>query len=332
MAVKDLRKIQIGWEATAGTAVAATKVYRGMGTLENTTEVVIPEENVGLVADQDRAYIPFIAGALELEPVEATFEQLHYFGELGIKLVATPTADGSGSDKIWSFPYSVTGTPNVVKTATIEGGDDQAAEELEYAFLDSFKIEGKAKEALKVSGSCIGRQISTSAFTGALVAPTVEEILLQTGKLYIDAVGGTIGTTQKSNTFLGMALSVKTGVQPVWTGDGNKYFSFIKYTKPIITLDLTFEHDGSSVAEKANWLSLTSRLIQLKFEGSATATGGTTYQKKTLILNLCGKWTKFGKIEEENGNDIIKGSFKCLYNTTAAKFFEMIVVNEVATL
>lgn len=329
--VKDLRRLQFGWESTAGTAVAATKIYRGMGTIEDQREVKYPEENVGLIADQDRSYIPYYLAALECPPVEATFEQLIYWGSMGIKSL-TPASDGVGTGKIWDFAAHYASTLNTIKTATIEGGDDNQAEKVEYCYADRFKLEGKPKEALMMSGTIQGRQATNTTFTGALSVPTVEEILFQTGKLYIDAVGGTIGTTLKSNTFMGLSFEYVTGIKPVWAGDGNLYFSFHKFIKPVAKFDITFEHDATAVAEKTNWRNQTPRLIRIQFEGSNLTTGGTTYQKKTMRLDLCGKWTKFDKIDELDGNDIVKASFQARYNSTAAKFFNMLVVNEVATL
>ncbi len=47
--IKALRKIQLGREANAGTAVAATAIWRGMGTIEDTREVVVAEEDVGII-------------------------------------------------------------------------------------------------------------------------------------------------------------------------------------------------------------------------------------------------------------------------------------------
>jgi hypothetical protein len=127
---------------------------------------------------------------------------------------------------------------------------------------------------------------------------------------------------------------VKTGWEPHWTGDGNTYFTLHAMNKEKLDLQLevTFEHDGSATAEKAFWRSETARLIQIKVEGSAAATGGSTYQKRTLLLNLAGKWQKFDKLDAFKGNDIVKGVFKARYDATAAKFAQIVVVNEVTAL
>jgi hypothetical protein len=203
---------------------------------------------------------------------------------------------------------------------------------MEYGFVESFKLSGKGGEALMMSAEWKGRQIVVSSFTTAATLPTVEEILFSKGLLFIDTAGGTIGATTKSNTLLGMDLDAKTGIVPVFAADGQLYFSFTKTTEPEVLLKVTFEHDATAQAEKIAWRAGTARQIRLKWSGSALTTAGTTYTYKTLIIDLAGKWEKFDKLGEQDGNDIVTGTFRARYNATAALFAEMIVVNELASL
>ncbi len=329
--IKALRYIQLGVETTPGTAVAATTLWRGTGTIDDQREVKFSEEDVGYVSGLDRTYVPKVLAALSLDDVEATFEQLPYILAAGVKNVVSGAVDGTGSDKVYAYPFPTTAV-NSIRTYTLEGGDDQQEEEMEYSFVEAFKLSGKPGEAVMMQADWLGRQVTASTKTAALALPTVEEILFSKGKLYIDAVGGMIGTTQKSNTFLGMDLSVKTGWIPVFTADGNLYFSFHKCTMPEVTLDITFEHDGTATAEKANWRNQTARQIRLDFDGSAVATPGTDFSTKKLRIDLAGKWEKFEKLDENDGNDIVKGTFRVRYNATAALFAEIKVVNELASL
>lgn len=177
-----------------------------------------------------------------------------------------------------------------------------------------------------------GRQVTNASFTTGQSAPAVEEILFGKGKLYIDDADGTIGNTQKTQTLLGMTLNVNTGWVPVFTGDGNLYFTFAKSTAPEVTLQITFEHDGTAVAEKTNWRNGTARLIRLLWEGDALTTAGDSYTYKTLIVDLAGKWESFDKLGEQDGNDIVTAMFRARYNATAEKFAEIVVVNELSTL
>lgn len=327
--VKALRRIQIGAETVAGTGVAATTKWRGGGTIQDDLDLVFVEEDTGYIGGTDRTYIQKYGATLELDEVEATFEQLPYLGMMGIKSVTSGESDGAGDGKIWAFPLPTT-SQNTIKTYTFEGGDDQQEEEFTYGYAESIKITGKAGEALKMSAVIKGRQVTASTFTGALSLPTVEEILFGKGALYIDAIGGTIGTTQKSNTLLAMEWTIKTGWQPVYTGD-RLDLSFVKCVKPDAPLKITFEHDSTATAEIANWRAQTSRLLQLKWIGTAVGVGAA-YSYKTFIINLAGRWQNFQKIDEIDGNDVITGTFMPRYNATAQRFAEMIVVNTLAAL
>jgi hypothetical protein len=106
----------------------------------------------------------------------------------------------------------------------------------------------------------------------------------------------------------------------------------IQYTEPEVTIDVTFEHNASAVAEKANWRAETVRLLQLKWEGSTVATPGTTYSVHTLIVNLAGKWESFDALSDQDGNDIVTGTFRGKYSSTDSLFGQFIVVNELTAL
>lgn len=328
--IKALRKIQLGREVTPGTIVAATTIWRGLGTIEDQREPVIPDEDVGFLSGVDRSYIAQIGGGLSLESVEATFEQIPHIFEMGIKTV-TPTADGSGSGKIYTYDFPTTAA-NTIKTYTVEGGDNQQAEVMEYTHASEFTLEGDGGGAWMISGELVGRQVANQNFTASVALPTVEDILFLKSKLYIDAIGGTWGTTLKSNTLLAASLNYKTGLLPKFTAEGNLYFAFVQTTPPEVTLSITFEHDATATAEKDNWRNQTARLIRLISTGSAFQTAGTTYSNKTMAIDLAGKWTSFKAIGDRDGNDIIEAEFVSRYDPTAAKFGRIIVVNALASL
>ena len=325
-----LRKIQLGKEASTDhdAGVAATTLWRGMGTLEDLSEYTFPKEAVGLLVPTDRVYIAKALAAITFDDTEATFEQLPHIFEAGIML-ATPTTD-TGSGYIYTYNFPTT-APNTMRYYTIEGGDNQQEEESPYMFVEEFSLKGEAGGALMVSADWKGRQVTPSTFTGSLSIPTVEEILFSKGKLYIDADTDAFGTTQKTLTLLDMELTVTTGNIAVWTADGAIFYTFVKQVQPEVLLKLTFEHDATSVAEKAAWRAKTLRGIQLKFEGSSLTTPGL-YTAKTLIINLAGKWEKFEKIDEKDGNDVVQGTLRGVYSASRSTMGSVIVVNELVNL
>ena len=314
--IKALRRLQMGKETTPGTAVAATSYWRGTGTIQDNLTEVFPDEDIGILPGVDRTYIPKVEALLTLDPTPATFEQVGYIFQMGI-CNSTSSTDANGFHWDYDFPVQTSDArvSTDLRTFTWEGGDNAAAEEFAYGHVRSFTLSGTAGEALMMSAEIVGRQVSASSFTAGLSIPAVTEILFSKGKLYTDGCASTdtIGTTQVSNEFLSMDLSVNTGWLPVYTGDGNIYFSFVKQTMPEVILQITFEHNTNSIAEKAAWRAETARQIRVQFDGD---TGNQ------LILDIAGKWDNFEKIGERDGNDIVTGTFRGRYNSTAALFFE----------
>lgn len=329
--IKALRRLQLGQENTAGTEVAATALWRGMGVPTDDREVVFVEEDIGYLSGVDRTYISMLSGSISFEETPATFEQLPYILEGGIKAVGSGTADTGGSGYIYIYTFPTTAA-NTAQSFTIEGGDNQQEEQLLYSVVQSFTLAGASGEALNMSADWIGRQVQTGTFTTQPSVPTVEEILFGKGKIYIDAASGTIGSTQVSNTLLGATLNVDTGIMRKWTADGSLDFSFVQYTMPDVTLEVTFEHNSSATSEKSNWRNETARLIRLDFEGSDLNTAGSSHSVKLLRIDLAGKWESFDAIDDQDGNDIVTGTFRSRYNATAAIFGSITLVNELSSL
>lgn len=328
--IKKLRRVQLGKETTAGTAVAATTIMRITGaTLEDASTYEFPDEDVGLLVQTDRNYVPMLAAKVSMPDNPATFEQLPHVFEAGIKKVTNGATDTGGAGKIYAYAFPTT-APNTIQSYTLEGGDNIQEEEIEYCFVQGFKLSGAPKEVVNFSAEWVGRQVKPSTFTPGLSIPSVEEILFGMTKLYIDNAGG-LGGTLVSSTLMGFTLDVDTGLREVFSGDGQLYFDRTKNIGPSGTLEVTFEHNSSAVAEKAAWRAKTTRAIRLVIEGSAF-TAGAGYSKKTLKIDVCGRWLKFDKIDEMDGNDIVTGTLQIGYNSTEALWGEITVVNLLASV
>lgn len=327
-------KTQIGTEATKGTAVAATAIWRGpAGHISDERETYFPKEHIGNMPGKDRAITTQKFARLAMPEADATFEQLGYI--LGSALEAeSGVQDGTGSGYIYTFDSPVDSVPALssIKSRTIETGDDQQAEEMEYAIVNDFTLRGRGKEPLKVSANWFGRQAVQSTFTGSLSLPSVEEILFNKAELFIDDASGTIGSTQISGELLEMEFRYVSGWEPRFTPSGELYFTLARFKEQEAILNLIFEHETNSIAEKEDWRDETSRLIRLQIEGSAVTTPGTTYSNKTFILDLAGRWMSWEPVSERDGFSTIAASFLAKDNDTADLYMQMVLVNELTAL
>jgi hypothetical protein len=336
-ASKVMRRVQLGWESSAGTAVPATTIWRGPAVkLSANPKKQIVAEDVGISAPGLRQVTPQIGAGYKFPAVDATFEQIGYPYEAGILKVTSPSADGVGSGKIYTYNAAtgVTAAPTT-RTATLEAGDNIRNENAEYAFCSEISLEGAANDTWKLGSNWGARQVSNMAggLTAALSVPTAESMLFNSSKFFLDAAGGTIGSTQLTNTVIGCKLKIDTGLRAQHTASGQLYFSTLEFVGAKITGELTMLMNASTVTEKANWLADTVRLLQIKIEGSTFAIAGTAYSKKTFIANLAMVWTGgWDESGDDNGVGIVKATFAAGYDYTSARFAQFINVVALASL
>jgi len=321
---------QMGREAAAGTAVAATIVWRGpFGSPEDDRNRNIAEESIGLIAPTTRTYDTWLGAKLAMPETELTTQQVAHILEAGM-MNATP---GAGPAYLRTYLYSLTATPNPIKTYTLELGNQISTADLKklvYAYVEEFTLSGKNEEAWKMSASWRGQQMATLAnFTAALSAPAVNEVMFANTLLYIDEPGGTIGTTQKLGVLMGASIKVKTGIAYVPVGDGGLFYTAVKYTRPEVTYTLTLELEQDTgvstvAAERAKFEAGTGRLIRLKNTDAAT---------RILQIDLSGKYTKIGGYDKQgDGNTTVTFEGRCDYSATDALFFTIALTNKLATL
>lgn len=319
----SMTKVQIGRESSAGTAVAATSIWRGeFAMLEDTRERIIVPENVGTFLQAERSYDGKLEAAWAQPSTPMTYEQVAHIFEAGIK-TATPSGTGPYV-RTYNYPYGGT-TVNTIKTYTIEAGSSVVGEdvyEMEYAFVESFELSGSFGEAWTMSSNWIGRQMSQVSFTNSLQIPTVNEALFPHTKLYIDASGGTIGTTQMTGVLMSASVNVTTGLKIVPVGDGNLYFASHKWTQPEITFSLTLELEDSSVVadQRDSYRADDVLLFRLNI------TDGT----RILNLDWAGKYDTVGDYTNNDGNTTVTFDGHAVASSTDSLSFTAALTNGVA--
>lgn len=291
--------------------------------LEDTRERTIVEENIGAFVSNERSYDGKIEASWAMPSSPMTYEQVAHIFEAGIK-TATPTGTGPYV-RTYNYPYTGTSV-NTIKTYTIETGSATVSAdqyEGEYAFVESFELSGSYGESWMMSANWIARQMSQTARTGSLTAPTVNECLFPHTKLYIDASGGTIGTTQKTGVLMSANVNVTTGLKIVPVGDGSLYYVAHKWTKPEITFSITLElEDGSIVAtERGHYRSNNTRLFRL----------GITDGTRILNLDWAGKYDSVGDYSNSDGNTTVTLEGHALASSTDSISFTAALTNGVAT-
>jgi hypothetical protein len=321
-------KVQYGRESAAGTAVPATGVWRGpFAMLKDDRTFKVAEENVGSLIPTERRNLMTKGASLALPEAALTFEQLPHILEAGIK-TATPTGAGP---YVYVYDWAA-GVLNTVKTYTLEAGSIIATgdvREMEFAFVTDFELKAEADDYWMMSSNWKGKQLSASTFTAALSLLAVQQAILPKTKLYIDAIGGTIGTTQKSGVLMGATVSVETGLAPVIVGDNNQVMVGIKVVKkPVInfSLALELEQDATShvAQQRAIYEAGTAQIFRLELLGDDA--------NHKLWIDFVGKYDNVGDYESRDGNIVVTLEGHAAFDATAALFAKFTVTNQLATL
>lgn len=303
----------------------ATVIMRSpYGDIEDARTRNIAEENVGLLVNAERSYDVRLAALLSMPETELTYEQLPHILEAGVK-TATPSGSGPYA-RSYAFPLS--NTPNTIKTYTLRAGNAVATGDVRhmpYSFVESFTLSGTRGEAWKMAANWRGRTVVESMLTAALSLQAVQEAIFANTLLYIDAEGGTIGTTQKAGVLVAASVQVDTGVRPVWVGDGQLYFVAHKFHRPSLTFTLTLELEDGNIlkTERDAFEANTVRLLRLSCPGSGD---------RDLDIDIAAKYDAVGGYQNDDGNTTVQLSGHAVYSTTASLFASFDVSNTLATL
>lgn len=320
--------VQMGRESTAGTAVAATTIWRGpFGAPEDTRIRKIKEEDVGTLVAAELAYDTRLGATLAMPSTELTFEQVTHLLEAGI-MTATPSGAGPYT-RAYSLPLS---TARTIKTYTLEAGNVLAPAdnmEIPYSFVSEMELSGKVDEAWMMAATWLGQQWSASTLTSALSVPAVEPALFGKTRFYVNDSGGTIGTTQISAMLLEATIKIETGIQFVPMGNGGLYPVAHKYVKPAGTFTLAYELEETTgvsfvAAERAKWQAGSGRLIRLDVPGSSAS--------RNFRMDFYAIYDKFGAYENSDGNVSVKVEGHFGYSSTDSIFFTATVINGTASM
>jgi len=329
-------KVQSYKEVTRGTAAAATAKLMAYHLRPKVGDrsIVQPVEDRGSKFGAFRGFSvrkQADMGNLETGDSGLTFEDVLYPLLMAVKGGVTPTTPdptNAASGRLWTFTPT-SGSADNPDTFTIEWGDDVQAWESEYCFGTGLTISGRVNEAWALSMPMVGRQHTAGEFTGALSDRTVESVITNLSKLYMDDSGGTIGTTQISSAFVGFEWNLGDHFYPVFTGDGNYYFTTHAEKKVFPKLNLDIIVDSTTKALITT--KYTTPTVQLvRVDGLGTLIGGTIYNR--VQIDGAYRIMDISSLEEEDGLSRVRMSLAAEYDSTYAKMYEISAQNTIATL
>lgn len=227
------RVVQVGVESTPGTAVAANKTLPTMNLQLSRSIDVQQFRAQGWKLPTAAPIVHDLGGGSLDGPMNFT-EIVYPLSTIVTPAITTP--GGATLARKWLFTALASGA-NAFKTLTIQEGDSTAALQMAYSLLTEFGLNYSDGGAT-ISGTLLGRTPTTASLTGSPSAITQLPGTARGVDVYMDAIGGTIGTTKvasaKEATF-----NISNIQAPNWVLN-TTYQSFIDTVEAVLTVAASF--------------------------------------------------------------------------------------------
>ena len=319
MGILDLQQVQVGKESTRGTVVTPTARLMGIEdiSIQPVREVAQYEERRGSLA-------PAYNSALEREGAEGsisglvTYEDIPYWLD---SLIGEATPTGT-NPYTYSYSAPLTSEPSP-RILSIVYGDSTRAYGATGVLVSSLTISGGATETLRFSADLVGHDVATDSLE-SLSDRSITEVMTSQATLYIDAWGGTIGSTAISNSLYNFELTISSNRANKWYVGASTPGGY-REARWETTLTLALELDATTDDYLNDILSSSplQKLVRIK------ATSGT----KSFQLDFAGTATEAPVIfDDEDGVVTIGLSLSGEYESGLANYFKAEVVNAVSSL
>lgn len=260
------RRLQYGKETTYGVDAPATRIaYVRDPVLTRERE---PREHRFATASRDNVRARTLGavaagGSFEL-PMSA--DEMVELCLIAIQGGVTPTTPaGFTTGRQWQFRPG-NAAPD---SATFELDDGANVWQETGCYIDELSISGSVGAENIVSATLFGKERTATTLTGALTERTPTFMEGWETALFVDAAGGTAGTTQYGGLLINWDVTISNGLGRKYTADNTLAASKITLGELTVTANLTFEADQNTVdTEMANWDAETARLVRLQFGGN----------------------------------------------------------------
>ena len=223
-----------------------------------------------------------------------------------------------------TYSAPVTTTAQAVRGRTLEFYDGQQEYEMSSGYVSAFTISGADTDVWRFTTNWFGVQLTASTITPALSMRTFNVFPTASTLVYVDDLGGTIGTTLSVATVISWELAVNTGLHGKVFQNG----TLLRAAKGIDrlggTLKLTLEANATGVTELGKLLSGTGRLVRIKSATVATA---------LAQIDFCGVYVDgSGQWGNRDGNTTLSLTLASTLDTGAFANWLKIVNTNIAVI
>lgn len=330
----NLRQSQIGVETTAGTPVTCTVALNGALTMTNAPERGLRDERRVSMGGSN-VYDDTALSSTGAYTGRCVVRELPYFLASAMRGDPTITTPGGGtSSRQWLFTQPLSTIP-ALKPLTTKVGDNTQALVAPGVYTRQITIRGTDTSAWMIETDQLGWEQtagtfdSISALTGLALAD-LSSMKNRLSKLYIDAQGGTIGTTQKTLTGYSFVWTWNSGITADYTMDGGTLNMVdIQRDAPTCTLELITKWNATAATEFGYWGSNTTRLVRV--EGNGSNIEGSIDRR--IRLDGAYVYTGFTPLDNErNGTMLGRLTLTAVEDATYTKKVEVAIINSLTAL
>lgn len=269
------------------------------------------------------------AGSIE---GDVTFEDIIMLYSSAVKgAVAGSVTDTSAYT--WSYPAPLLASP-ALESRLFEVYDGSQGYQALGMVCESFSLSGDAgsDSMVRFSSKWIGKAVEAAVPTNGPTSRVVEAIPANIMKLYVENIGGTVGSTVKADTLISWNVNYKTGAHLKQFQSGALTPSSFGFAKPSLDYSITAEFSAAGIAEITAFLAGTGRLIRL--EGLGSLAGATT-AKRTFTIDIASQHLAMGNdiYGDRDGNTTLTLTGSARYDSGAfANYAKFTVINAASTM
>lgn len=320
----DLMQVQVGKETTWGTSVTPTAKLMGV-----TNFMLNPGVKSQVFHDRRGSVAPgYLANVLEVRPdgpleMLATYEDISYLLD---NLLGEATPSGAGPYvRAYSAPLGTLPTPRIL---TWVYGDATNCYKLAGGLISKLTVKGENGAPMTATADLIGKDV-TAGSLAALSDRTVNVAMGDHMALYIDTWGGTIGTTQITNTAYTYELTIDSKRKgDIYLGNlaASSYHEDDGAQGWDVMLKLKMELNAAVAAQYTALLTSSAvyqRQVRLK------STSGTNIIQFD-VAGTSEESPSFG--DDRDGVLAFETTLRGTYNSGLANYLKASITNSVSTL
>lgn len=326
-----LTVVQVAMESTAGTDLATTSklvVERFEATPED--EVYRPQHKAGLLVANKGNEQVMTRGSRLTVGGKLCYEQAQHWLEGAIAGAITPTGTNPYT---WTFTRNATAVPTL-DTYTFErrisDGSNVIGNAWHYGVIDSLTLRGSPRQMIEYEAQLFARRIQTETLTAGQSLPsTITFMPHGTSALYIDSTFANRGTTLVSSQLLDWSLTIRPGLEPLFTADGRSDLDYPTVALNDQNIGLEFKATllvpGSSsqyATEKTAAEAQTLRACEVRLTDSG---GAMSLKLQFLAKHERGSLFTLG---QQQGQNVVEVSL--VGSTDATNYMAAVLVNATA--